>query len=131
MGFEKDGLATVWSAESVSDTVTKLRISTSRKNRDGEYETDFSGFVTVYGTSPAARAAKLKERDRIKLGDVEVSTRYDKEKNITYTNYKMFSFEKADFKGNKPAPQQKQKFASIDDGEVDNDVEDNDKTLPF
>ena len=74
MGFRKDSFATIWSVEPTSDTLTKARISISRKNRQtGEYENDFGGFVSFVGTAAAKKAASLKERDRIKLGDVDVS----------------------------------------------------------
>ena len=123
MGFRKDAYATVWSVESLSNVVTKGRISISRKNRQtGEYEQDFSGFVLFIGTAAAKKATFLKERDRIKLGDVDVSTHYDKEKNVTYTTYKIFSFEK-----------------DGDDDDVEDEVEANDEvgngevddSLPF
>lgn len=79
---------------SLSDTSTKVRISVSRKNKQsGEYEQDFSGFVLAIGTAAAHKAASLKEGDRIKLGDVDVTTKYDRDKKVTYTNFKMFSFE--------------------------------------
>ena len=94
MGFRKDSYATVWSAEAISDTMTKCRISISRKNKQtGEYETDFSGFVSFIGSLAAKKAAGLKEKDRIRLGDVDVTNRYDKEKGVTYTNFKVFSFD--------------------------------------
>lgn len=126
MGFRKDSFATIWSVEPTSDTLTKARISISRKNRQtGEYENDFGGFVSFVGTAAAKKAASLKERDRIKLGDVDVTNRYDKEKNVTYTNFKVFSFEMAD-----GAPAQQSKSTTepqphVDDGEVD------DSRLPF
>lgn len=102
MGFRKDSFATVWSVEAVSDTLTKGRITISRKNKQtGEYETDFSGFVSFVGTAAAKKAASLKEKDRIKLGDVDVTNRYDKEKNTTFTNFKVFSF---DMQGESSAP---------------------------
>lgn len=92
MGFRKEAFATIWSVESTSDTLTKARISISRKNKQtGEYDTDFSGFVSFVGTAAAIKAAGLKEKDRIRLGDVDVTNKYVKEKNITYTNYKIFS----------------------------------------
>ena len=51
----------------------------SRKNKNtGEYETDFSGYVGFVGTVAAKKAAQLKEKDRIRLGDVDVTTKYDK-----------------------------------------------------
>ena len=90
MGFRKESYATVWSVETVSDTLTKARISISRKNKQtGEYETDFSGFVSFVGTAAAKKASLLKEKDRIRLGDVDVTNKYDKEKNVTYTNFKV------------------------------------------
>lgn len=125
MGFRTGAYAKIWKVEPFSDTSTKLRISISRKNKQsGEYEQDFSGFVSAIGTAAAKKAACLKEGDKIKLGDVDVTTTYNKEKNITYTNYKVFSFdleensESAPKVATEPQP-------SVDSGEVD------DARLPF
>lgn len=126
MGFRKDSFATVWSVEPASDTMTKARISISRKNRQtGEYENDFGGFVSFIGTAAAKKAASLKERDRIKLGDVDVTNRYDKEKNVTYTNFKIFSFEMASGTKTQQASANTEPQPNVDDGEVD------DSRLPF
>lgn len=93
MGFRKDAWATCWSIEPKSDTMTQVRLSTSRKDKaTGEYVQDFSGFVAFVGTVAAKQAANLKEKARIKLGDVEVTTKYVKEKEQTYTNFKCYSF---------------------------------------
>ena len=87
MGFRKDAFATVWEVSRISDTMTKGRISISRKDKNtGEYVQDFGGFVAFCGTACARKALNLKEKDRIKLGDVDVSNRYDKEKKV-YTCY--------------------------------------------
>lgn len=100
MGFRTGAFARVWSVDPKSERWTKIRISVSRKNNDtGEYEEEFSGFVDCIGTACASKAAKLKERDRIKLGNVDVTNKYVKEKNITYTNFKMTSFDMADESG--------------------------------
>lgn len=97
MGFRTGAYAKVWSVEPKTDAITRLRISVSRKNKaTGEYEQDFSGFATVFGSASAKKAAGLKEGDRIKLGDIDVSTTYDKERNKEYINYKIFSFELGD-----------------------------------
>lgn len=129
MGFRTDSYATIWSVDAVSDTKTRARISISRKNRQtGEYEVDFSGFVDFIGTAAAKKAACLKEKDRIKLGDVDVTNNYVKEKNITYTNFKVFSFETQDemngmsgaINTHTPEPRR-----AVDDGELD------DSRLPF
>lgn len=93
MGFRQGAYCTVWSTESGQGKYVKGRISISRKNREtGEYEDEFSGFVMFIGEA-RAKAEKLKERDRIRLGDVDVTRRYDKEKNKEYYNFKVFSFE--------------------------------------
>ncbi len=124
MGFRTGAFAKIWEVTPMSDTSTKLRMSVSRKNKQsGEYEQDFSGFVLAIGTAAAKKAACLKEGDKIKLGDVDVSTKYDKEKKITYTNFKMFSFEvdgDSDSSGDTTDPQ-----PTVDEGEID------DSRLPF
>ena len=97
MSYRNGAYASVWSVEKKNDNVTKVRISTSRKNKmTDQYETDFSGFVDFIGKDAAQKALQLKERDRIKLGDVSVTNRYDKDKGITYTNFACFSFELPD-----------------------------------
>lgn len=127
MGFRKEAFATIWSVESTSDTLTEARISISRKNKQtGEYDTDFSGFVRFVGTAAAKKAAGLKEKDRIRLGDVDVTNKYDKEKNITYTNYKIFSFEtQNEIDGGSRNTESSEPKKPVDDGEVDDD------RLPF
>lgn len=96
MGFRKDAWATVWSVEEGRGNSLKVRLSVSKKNKDsGEYEQDFSGFCTFIG-SAKIKGEKLQKKDRIKLGDVDVSTRYDKEKKQEYVNYKVFDFTTAD-----------------------------------
>lgn len=125
MGFRTGAYAKVWEVKPFSDTSVKLRLSVSRKNKQtGEYEQDFSGYVNAVGTAAAKKAACLKEGDRIKLGDVDVTTKYDAEKKVTYTNFKMFSFE---LDGDSPASKSNntEPQPSVDSGEVD------DARLPF
>lgn len=129
MGFRSNSFAKVWDVKPMSDTKTKLRISVSRKDKQtGEYVQDFSGFVDCVGSLAAKKAAQLKEGDRIKLGDVDVTNRFDKEKNVTYTNFVMFNFEK-DGEESAAQPQKKQPAdepqPEVDSGEVDDD------RLPF
>ena len=95
MGFRNNAFATVWSVEPGKGNFTKVRLSVRRKNKDGQYEQDFAGFCTFIGQAHA-KAARLKEKDRIKLGDVDVSNSYDKEKQKEYINFKVFDFEMAD-----------------------------------
>lgn len=125
MGFRKESFATVWSIEPVSETMTKGRISISRKNKQtGEYETEFSRFVSFVGTVAAKKAAQLNEKDRIRLGDVDVTNKYNKEKNITYTNFKVFSFE-IQSGSEAPSDSADETTSNVDSGEVD------DSRLPF
>lgn len=99
MGFRKGAYATVWAAEKGSGNYTDVRLSISKKNKQTDkYETDFSGFVRFVGTAHQ-NVGSLKERDRIRIGDCEVTNSYNKEKNVTYTNYAVFSFEKVDNNG--------------------------------
>lgn len=94
MGFRTGSYCKIWSVEPKRDTVTNCRVSISRKDKNtGEYVQDFGGFVSFLGTSAASKAAKLKEGDSIKLGDIDVTNRYDKERQITYTNFNCYSFE--------------------------------------
>ena len=125
MGFRTGAYAKVWKVEPRSDTNVSLRISISRKNKQtGEYEQDFSGFVSAIGTAAAKRAATLKEGDTIKLGDVDVTTKYDKEKGVERVFYKVFSFE-ADGKQTAPTVNNDEPQPTVDSGEVD------DARLPF
>lgn len=122
MGFRNGAFAKIWEVTPMSDSSTKLRMSISRKNKQtGEYEQDFSGFVLAIGATAAKAAAALKEGDRIKLGDVDVSTKYDKEKKVTYTNFKIFSFE----------VEENTRSAAIDATPAVDDGEINDDRLPF
>lgn len=124
MGFRKDSYAKVWEIKPYSDSLTKIRVSTSRKNKTTDsYEQDFSGWVGCAGTACAKKAMGLIEGARIKIGDVDVTNRYDKEKGVTYTNFTMFSFECQDESpaaqpANEPQPE-------VDDGFVD------ESALPF
>lgn len=127
MGFRSGSYATIWSVDPVSDVQTKARISVSRKNKqNGEYETEFSGFVSFFGTAAAKKAAYLKEKDRIKIGDCDVKTHYDKEKNITYYNFNIFSFEvQGNNAGGNTNTSTRDVVPDVDDGEID------DERLPF
>lgn len=96
MGFRNGAYAKVWEISPLGDTSTKVRLSISHKNKQtGKYETEFSGFAMFYGAA-AKTASRLSEGNRIKLGDCDVTTRFDKEKNKSYTNFKVFSFEEVE-----------------------------------
>lgn len=127
MGFRNNTYAKVWSVEPKSDVNTKVRISISKKNREtGSYEQDFSGFVSFIGSACAKKAAALKEGDRIKIGDVDVSSFFSKEKNKEYITFKCFSFEDASFgDSGTPSEASTDLQPTVDSGEID------DARLPF
>ena len=94
MGFRTGAYCTIWEVTPKRDTITNARISISRKNKQtDEYEQDFGGYVSFMGTASAQKAAGLKRGDRIKLGDVDVTRRYDSVSKVEYTNFNIYSFE--------------------------------------
>ena len=117
MGFRNGAFATVWEVREGRGKYTDVRISISRKDKNsGNYETDFSGYVRFIGDA-ATDALGLQPKDRIKIGECETTNRYDKEKNVTYTNHAVFSFERADSQGGtaKPAAK-KDEFMNVPEG---------------
>lgn len=132
MGFRPNAWATVWSVEpSPRGTFTKVRLSTSKKNQSGAYEQDFSGFCLFVGQAHTD-AAILKERDRIKIGDCEVTTSYNKEQNREFINYKVYNFSTSDGQSQVPAttqPSTEPKKTAFDDF-VPDGLSDEDN-LPF
>lgn len=121
MGFRKDAWAKIWSVER-GERSTKVRLSISKKNKQTEqYEQDFSGFVTLAGTAHRD-GANLKEGDRIKIGDCDVTNRYDKEQKKEYTNFVVYSFENGDVQNNTADPKPAAAPVSIADDEDDGDL---------
>lgn len=94
MGFKVGAFAKVWKITRESN-YTKVQLSTSKKSKDGlKYDTDFSGFVNLVGHAHN-KAADLKEKDKIKIVNCDVTTDQNKEKKVTYTNYAIFEYEDA------------------------------------
>ena len=120
MSFRNNAYATVWEVTPKTATITSARISTSRKDKETDkYETDFSGFVSFLGTAAASKALSLKKEDRIKLLDVAVTSKYDKEQNKTYTNFNVFDFELAIKGDSAQAPRTNFPKKEVDSGEVE------------
>lgn len=102
MGFRTGAYAKVWEVKQTQPWCVDLRISTARKDKKTDsYVDDFSGFVRAVGADNVRAASALQRGDRIRLGDVDVTSKYDAEKKKTYTNFSLFSFEMAD--GQRPA----------------------------
>lgn len=140
MGFRVGAYCKVFEVEPVKDTLTKLRISISKKNKEtGEYETSFSGYVACVGTACAGKAAKLTKYDKksgtsgdtIILGDIDVTMQAKKSGDGYYTNFSIYSFEVAD--GNNGVAKTPDKPAAKSKKQThveSNDTED-DSHLPF
>lgn len=128
MGFGKGNYCTVWKTED-KGRYTVAEISTSKKNKETDkYETDWNNkFVRLVGTAHE-QAKNFKERENIKIGSCEVTNKYDKEKNTTYTNYVIFGFEDGT-DGNKPVSRPEPSKA-VGDGFV-NIPDGIDEELPF
>ena len=122
MGLKVGCIATIWQVEPKVKYIN-LMFSKSKKNKDtNAYETDFSGFANFVGQANA-EAAKLKEKDRVKVEEFEVTTKYDAEKKVTYTNYSVFKISDPNAGSAQPAPQASKA--------PDTAVEGNPDLLPF
>ena len=138
MGWRTGAYATVWAhkdkdgrprvIESISDRMASARISISRKDKNtGEYKTEFSKFVKFVGTGAVRKAMTLKERDRIKLLEIDYyetpKIPEPKSEDDYYKNFVIYDFEIQDGNTRYSAPAQ----SAVDDGEVELD----DDKLPF
>ena len=142
MGFHTGAYATVWEITETGSKFYKIRISTSRKDKESdEYVTDFNGFVSMVGDANKninliSDALEGGGRCRIKIGSCDVSNRYDKEAGREYTNFAMFDFEMADGSkdsgksAGKPAKKKQQKGKPASPL-ADEESDDDDENLPF
>ena len=96
MGFGQGKYAKIWKVENKGNYHV-AEMSTSKKNKEtDQYETDWNyKFVRLIGTAHQ-QVDKLDLSKSVKVGACEVTHSYDKEKNITYTNYAIFAFEDTD-----------------------------------
>ena len=95
MGFRNDAYATVWDISETKSGGHALRLSISRKDKDGTYKQDFSGSCFLYGDA-AEKADKLQRRDRIKLLRTDVTNVYNKDTQTEKVFYKVYDFELLD-----------------------------------
>lgn len=94
MGFRPNSYATVWETRDNNNGGVSARISISRKNSEGNYDTEFSGFCSFLGKAKD-KAKKLLTKDRIKLLETDVTQWYN-DKNDTYSYvFKVWDFELA------------------------------------
>lgn len=127
MGFSNGTFAKVWEIINPRENITRMRISTSTKNKDtGSYEQDFGGFCVLYGTALAKKANALKPGDRIKLTRTDVRNRYDRETKKEYTDFIIWEFEPMDGSHQTSAAP-----PAADGGNNDHQYAEDDQTLPF
>lgn len=101
MGFSTGKYAKIWAVKpSSSGKAYVAEMSTSRKKQDGNgYETDWSNKFVMLAGQAAKDAASMdvgKAGVTVRIGDCDVTNKYDAEKKTMYTNYVIFSFQKDD-----------------------------------
>ena len=93
--FSNNNYAKVWKIyppEKKDQKYTTVQMSTSRKQKDGSYNTDFSGYVKMVGKA-YEKSKELEAQDSIKLTHCGVTTVYNKDKNENYTTFLLFDFD--------------------------------------
>lgn len=87
MGLRTGWRAKIWAVEK-REKCTIVEMSTSTKNKEGTYETDWScKRVMLVGD---AHEVGVRVGDFVEIGDFEVRNKFDKERNQLYTDYKVF-----------------------------------------
>ena len=135
MGFRSGAYAKVWAVKKGNGNFYEAEMSTSRKAKDRQgnvitengktkYETDWAYKFTRLVGSAAKQAETIKPGDSVRIGDCEVTNQYSKEKNTTYTNYLIYSFQ-TDGDQSTPAPTSKAKKEALHVPDTD------DEELPF
>lgn len=115
MGLRKNCWLKVWEIKRREERYTDIRGSTSRKNKDDEYITDFNGFIRLVGEAHKS-AENLSEGDRIQIEAFEVTNRYDKDKDKTFTNFTVFKYGTGD--NDSPKEDTKEDKEKEEDGEL-------------
>lgn len=126
MGFREGSYAKIWNLEDKGNYHV-AEMSVSKKNKETEqYETEWANkFVRLVGKAHN-QAKSLDISKSVKIGACDVTNKYVKEKNETYTNYVVFEFESGNSDDSaRPDPiKAKDGFINIPDG-IDDD------SLPF
>ena len=104
MGLRANCYATLWSIEK-KEKYTKVQMSTSKKDKaTGTWETDWKGYANFVGQAHT-EVAKFKEKDRVKIEEFEITNKYDKEKQVTYTYCSVFKISDPNGGATQSAPQ--------------------------
>lgn len=87
--FSNNSIAKLWET-TIYDNFTIVTISTSRKNADGRYETDFHRKVKFCGN---AHKKAPKKGQRIKILSCGATCEYNKEQQVERINFVIFDYE--------------------------------------
>lgn len=87
--FSNNSIAKLWETK-IYDNFTIATISTSRKNADGRYETDFRRKVKFCGN---AHKKHPQEGQRIKILSCGATCEYNKEQQVERINFVIFDYE--------------------------------------
>lgn len=110
MAFKNGAYGTLWNVDKGTSTLINfyekyavISVSTSRKNKDGKYETDFSGKVRCIGKAfEKLNSVILNEKDKIKFLEVDVTNKYNADTKTMKVTYNCWDLE---IQGNpKPKP---------------------------
>lgn len=136
MGFRqrdsegRGGFARIWNVEN-KDNYSIAKVSTSKKRKDGSYETDFQdGFVRLIGSAhKKAQTLNVGEKGvAIQITSCEVTTPYDAQAKKGYVNYAIFAFDIPDGDDRGCAAPTKTSKAKKNEPVADDD---SDSELPF
>ena len=95
MGFRQGAFAKIWELNDKGN-YHEARATISKKNKETDkYDQEWSSFVRLVGKAHN-QAKTLDISKNVKIGSCDVTNKYVKEKNETYTNYVIFEFENAD-----------------------------------
>lgn len=89
------GFARIWTVEDKGN-YSSVKISTSKKRKDGSYETDFQdGYVRFIGSAhDKVQGLNVPEKGiAIQITSCEVTTPYNAETKKGYTNFAVFAFD--------------------------------------
>ena len=145
MGFSVNSYAKVWSVEDKGRySVVELSVSKKAKDENGNeikgadgksvYNIEFSSkFVRFVGKAHEL-AKTLQKNDSIKILNCDVTNKYDKEKNTTFTNYVVFDAEASQYNNSNRGNGNSQKTSNNQSGNdgfmnIPDDV--GDEGLPF
>ncbi len=95
MGLSSKGsVVTLWDIKP-SEKSTKCKVTVSQKDKKtNTWETQFNSFALFAGQAHNFISG-MKEKDRVKITQFDISNKYDKEKKITYWNLTVWECEDA------------------------------------